>query len=144
HVDLATDMKAWSEWEAVNDWLAAMDAPTCMSGWLRNHSALFHYQDTRRKLGYVTEIHPPREPGKGGRWAPDYWDDVSATAAEQAPRACRPRPAWPARRQSNGEIPCPTSPDRPAPSSTRRRRSRAARPSCGWLAPTSCSPTSRS
>jgi hypothetical protein len=82
HVDLATAMEEWSEWDAVNRWLDAMGAPTCMSGWLRNHSALFHYQDTRRKLGYVTEIHPPREPGKGGRWAPDYWYDFSAKAAE--------------------------------------------------------------
>ena len=55
----------WGEWDAVNQWLAAMDAPTCMSGWLRNHSALFHYQDTRRKLGYVTEIHPPRAARQG-------------------------------------------------------------------------------
>ena len=82
HVDLATAMEEWSEWDAVNQWLDSMGAPTCMSGWLRNHSALFHYQDTRRKLGYVTEIHPPREPGKAGRWAPDYWYDFSAKASE--------------------------------------------------------------
>jgi hypothetical protein len=77
-----TAMEEWSEWDAVNQWLDSMGAPTCMSGWLRNHSALFHYQDTRRKLGYVTEIHPPREPGKGGRWAPDYWYDFSAKTSE--------------------------------------------------------------
>jgi hypothetical protein len=80
HVDLATDMKEWDEWDAVNRWLADLGAPTCMSGWLRNHWTLFHYQDTRRKLGYVTEIHPPRPPGKAQRMAPDYWYDFSARA----------------------------------------------------------------
>jgi hypothetical protein len=84
HVDLVIPMEEWSEWEALNQWLAEeLDAPTCMSGWLRNHAALFHYQDTRKKLGYVIEIHPPAEKNKPkARWAPDYWYDFSAMAAE--------------------------------------------------------------
>ncbi len=82
HVDLRIPMKDWDEWNRINGWLADdFDAPTCMSGWLRNHSSLFHYQDTRERLGYVTEISPPRK-GDGPRrgWQPDYWYDFSAQA----------------------------------------------------------------
>ncbi len=84
HVDLIIPLEEWSEWEALNQWLAEeLDAPTCMSGWLRNHAALFHYQDTRKKLGYVIEIHPPAEKGKPrARWAPDYWYDFTGKLDE--------------------------------------------------------------
>jgi hypothetical protein len=79
HADLVIPMQEPSEWEAINDWLAENGAPTCMSGWLRNHAALFHYQDTRELLGYVVEIHPPADPNAPRRrWAPDYWYDFSA------------------------------------------------------------------
>jgi hypothetical protein len=50
-----------------------------MSGWLRNHAALFRYKDTRQKLGYVTELSAPRKRDTPtGRWQPDYWYDFSA------------------------------------------------------------------
>lgn len=80
HIDLSFPVKDWEEWEALNQWLAKdFDAPTCMSGWLRNHAALYQYQDTRKKLGYVIEIHAPKSPGQPpGMWAPDYWYDFSA------------------------------------------------------------------
>ncbi len=79
HIDLNIPLEEWHEWDALNQWLAEeMDAPTCMSGWLRNHTVLFHYQDTRKKLGYVTEIHPPVDTTKPRvRWAPDYWYDFT-------------------------------------------------------------------
>jgi hypothetical protein len=80
HVDLAMPIEQWSEWEAINQWLARdLDAPTCMSGGLRGGQAIFHYQDMRRKLGYVIEIHaPPKTKGPRQRWAPDYWYDFTA------------------------------------------------------------------
>jgi hypothetical protein len=83
HVDLLFPVKDWAEWTALNDWLANdFEAPTCMSGWLRGRSALFQYQDTRKKLGYVVEIHAPRPPGAAprARSAPDYWYDFSVPA----------------------------------------------------------------
>jgi hypothetical protein len=84
HVDLNFPVETWQEWEALNAWLARdFDAPTCMSGWLRNKAALFQYQDTYNRLGYVTEIHAPRPPGKPMRWAPDYWYDFSAQLDQQ-------------------------------------------------------------
>jgi hypothetical protein len=85
HVDLNFPVTDWPEWEKVNGWLDdKFAAPCCMSGWLRGRSALFQYQDTRKTLGYVTEIHAPRPPGFNGpkmRWAPDYWYDFGAPAA---------------------------------------------------------------
>jgi hypothetical protein len=82
HVDVRIPLADWGEWERTIRWLGDdFGAPTCMSGWLRNHSALFHYQDTRKSLGYVTEISAPRKtagPQKG--WQPDYWYDFSALA----------------------------------------------------------------
>jgi hypothetical protein len=81
HVDVRIPMKSWDEWERINGWLGNdFGAPTCMSGWLRNHSALFHYQDTRKRLGYVTEISGPRNGPAGKGWQPDYWYDFSALA----------------------------------------------------------------
>lgn len=84
HVDVRVPMESWEQWGTINAWLdEKMEAPTCMSGWLRNHSALFHYKDTRKRLGYVVEISGPRKatngaPSKG--WQPDYWYDFSARA----------------------------------------------------------------
>jgi hypothetical protein len=81
HIDLTMPLKDQGEWDALNAWLAGLGAPTCMSGWLRHHAALFHYQDTRQKLGYVIEIHPPANPNRSaGGWAPDYLYDFSAKA----------------------------------------------------------------
>jgi hypothetical protein len=82
HIDLTFPVKDWPEWEALNDWLAnRFAAPTCMSGWLRNKAALFQYQDTREKLGYVVEIHAPKPPDQPKKmWAPDYWYDFSDSA----------------------------------------------------------------
>jgi hypothetical protein len=82
HVDVRIPIADWARWESVNGWLAdAFGAPTCMSGWLRNHTSLFHYQDTRERLGYVTEISAPRAaPGPRRAWQPDYWYDFSAQA----------------------------------------------------------------
>lgn len=83
HVDVRVPMADWEEWERNIGWLGSgFDAPTCMSGWLRNHSALFHYQDTRKRLGFVTELSAPRRaPGPPKGWQPDYWYDFSAVAA---------------------------------------------------------------
>jgi hypothetical protein len=79
HIDLSFPVKDWDEWEALNQWLAKdFESPTCMSGWLRNHAALYQYQDTRKKLGYVVEIHAPKPAGQPQKlWAPDYWYDFS-------------------------------------------------------------------
>jgi len=82
HIDLNFPVTDWPEWEKLNTWLdEGFKAPCCMSGWLRGRSALFQYQDTRKSLGYVTEIHAPRPPDFNGpkiRWAPDYWYDFGA------------------------------------------------------------------
>lgn len=79
HIDLKWPVETWEQWDAMNAWMAdAFAAPTCMSGWLRNRSILFHYQDTREMLGTVTETHPPLPPNSTGKlWAPDYWFDYS-------------------------------------------------------------------
>jgi hypothetical protein len=80
HIDVRTPMADWDEWDRTNTWLdERFGAPTCMSGWLRNHAALFRYKDTRQKLGYVTELSAPRKRDTPtGRWQPDYWYDFSA------------------------------------------------------------------
>jgi hypothetical protein len=81
HVDVRIPFADWDEWERINGWLSGdFGAPTCMSGWLRNHSALFQYQDTRKRLGYVTEISAPRKVAAQKGWQPDYWYDFSAQA----------------------------------------------------------------
>ena len=70
HVDVRIPLADWDEWERINRWLGDdFGAPTCMSGWLRNHSALFHYQDTRKRLGYVTEISRAAQGRRGKRLA---------------------------------------------------------------------------
>lgn len=84
HVDVSVPMANWEQWERTIAWLGdAFDAPTCMSGWLRNHTALFQYQDTRKRLGYVTELVAPRPAGAAPskRSQPDYWYDFSAVAS---------------------------------------------------------------
>jgi hypothetical protein len=82
HIDVRTPMADWAEWERTNVWMdERFGAPTCMSGWLRNKSALFHYKDTRQKLGFVTELSAPRRTDAPvQRWQPDYWYDFSAVA----------------------------------------------------------------
>jgi hypothetical protein len=79
HIDLQMPMDDWEEWRALNGWLATdFGAPCCMSGKLRGGQSLFQYQDTRQKLGYVIEIHAPRDPSAPRqRWAPDYWYDFT-------------------------------------------------------------------
>lgn len=83
HIDLNFPVTEWSEWDALNNWLDSdFGAPCCMSGWLRSKSALFHYHDTRKKLGYVVEIHAPRpDEAPKARWAPDYWYDFSVASS---------------------------------------------------------------
>ena len=83
HIDVRVPMTDWAEWERSIGWLdSGFEAPTCMSGWLRNHSLLFQYQDTRKRLGFVTELTAPRKtPGPPKGWQPDYWYDFSAVAA---------------------------------------------------------------
>jgi hypothetical protein len=84
HLDLNFKVKDWDEWDVLNNWLADdFQAPTCMSGWLRGRSALFQYQDTRKSLGYVVEIHAPPPATSTApkvRWAPDYWYDFGVPA----------------------------------------------------------------
>jgi hypothetical protein len=79
HIDTFFPVADWNEWDALNRWMAdEFGSPTCMSGWLRGRSALFQYQDTREKLGYVIEIHAPHPKDKPRtRSAPDYWFDFS-------------------------------------------------------------------
>lgn len=85
HIDVRVPTKEMAEFEAINDWLIKeLAAPTCMSGWLRNHAALFQYKDTRQALGYVTEIGAPikqKDDGPRKGWQPDFWYDFSAKAA---------------------------------------------------------------
>jgi len=82
HIDTHFPVSDWDEWDALNRWMAnEFSAPTCMSGWLRGRSALFQYQDTREKLGYVIEVHAPHLKDKPRtRSAPDYWFDFSVEA----------------------------------------------------------------
>lgn len=85
HVDVRVPTKEMAEFDAISDWLISeFAAPTCMSGWLRNHAAQFHYKDMREGLGYVVEMGAPVKaaddgPRKG--WQPDYWYDFSASRA---------------------------------------------------------------
>ncbi|HET6523092.1 hypothetical protein [Sphingopyxis sp.] len=83
HIDLKVPMADWAEWEKFSEWLLEdMDAPVCMSGWLRDKVALFEYHDLRPRLGYVVELvaplmpHCPKKP-----WAPDYWYDFAGSQA---------------------------------------------------------------
>jgi hypothetical protein len=87
HVDVRVPTKEMAEFDAISDWLISeFAAPTCMSGWLRNHAAQFHYKDMREGLGYVVEMGAPVKPADGGPrkgWQPDYWYDFSATRTLQ-------------------------------------------------------------
>ncbi|MGA2392346.1 MAG: hypothetical protein ABSH03_03220 [Candidatus Lustribacter sp.] len=84
HVDVRVPAKDRAEFDAIGDWLIdQFAAPTCMSGWLRNHAAQFHYKDLRQGLGYVVEISAPVKTADNGPrkgWQPDYWYDFSAAA----------------------------------------------------------------
>lgn len=80
HLDLAFPVKDWGEWAEFNRWADEdFSAPCCMSGWLRGRVHLYHYQDTRKRLGYVCEVHAPApvDPPKPGA-SEHYWYDFSA------------------------------------------------------------------
>lgn len=79
HLDLAFPVEGWNEWAEFNAWIDEdFAAPVCMSGWLRGRSQLYQYQDTRKRLGYVCEVHAPapEEPAKPGK-SQQYWVDFS-------------------------------------------------------------------
>jgi len=84
HMDLAMAIHDWDEWKVLNDWLDKdFEAPVCMSGMLRGGASLFQYQNSQKRLGYVTEIHAPRDKDKPKqRWAPDYWYDFAGKVAD--------------------------------------------------------------
>jgi hypothetical protein len=84
HIDTYFPVADWDEWAAFNKWLEEeFEAPCCMSGWLRGGMALFQYQDTRKRLGYVIEIHAPHPKDMPRtRSAPDFWFDFSIPFAE--------------------------------------------------------------
>lgn len=82
HLDLAFPVENWQEWGEFNEWVdKEFSAPCCMSGWLRGRTHLYQYQDTRRRLGYVCEVHAPNplEPPKAGS-REHYWYDFSVPA----------------------------------------------------------------
>lgn len=82
HLDLAFPVRDWREWDDFNRFMAEdFNAPMCMSGWLRGRIHLYHYQDTRKKLGYVVEVHAPdpSNPPKPGK-AEHFWYDFSVKA----------------------------------------------------------------
>lgn len=84
HIDTYFPVEDWDQWDALNTWFTEeFDAPNCMNGWLRGGMALFQYQDTRKRLGYVIEIHaPPPANMPRMRSAPDFWFDFSIPAAK--------------------------------------------------------------
>jgi hypothetical protein len=85
HLDLTYPVTDWNEWEKVVEWNEkAFSAATCMGGWLRGRSHYYHYQDARKPLGYVTEIHAPTPvaPPKPGNAPPlsSVWYDFDTTS----------------------------------------------------------------
>lgn len=86
HLDLAFKVTDWDEWDEFNAWVDKdFGAPNCMSGWLRGRVHLYQYQDTRRALGYVVEVHAPDplEPPKPGS-VEQFWLDFSEADAALA------------------------------------------------------------
>lgn len=79
HLDLAFPVEDWKEWDEFETWVDEdFSAPMCMSGWLRGRSHYYTYQDTRKRLGYVCEVHAPNptQPPKPGS-REHYWYDFS-------------------------------------------------------------------
>lgn len=72
HLSLSHQIKDAFQWVEFNQWLDGL-APTCMSGWVRDHSGMFIYKDTTALLGYVIEIGIQ----SNTRHEPDLWYDFS-------------------------------------------------------------------
>ena len=54
-----------------SQWIETL-GPTCMSGWLRERTAMYNYSDLTARLGHVVESGIRRA---GGR-EPDFWHEL--------------------------------------------------------------------
>jgi hypothetical protein len=61
-------MKDAYEWVEFQRWMETL-GPVCMSGWLRDHSAMYIYSDLSARLGHVVESGIRRRSGH----EPDRW-----------------------------------------------------------------------
>jgi hypothetical protein len=68
HLSLNLRMKDAIEWVEFQRWMETL-GPPCMSGWLRDHSAMYIYSDLRARIGHVIESGIRR---RGGH-EPDRW-----------------------------------------------------------------------
>ncbi len=68
HLSLNFQMKDAFEWVEFQRWMATL-GPVCMSGWLRDHAAMYNYSDLRERLGHVVESGIRRRSGH----EPDLW-----------------------------------------------------------------------
>jgi hypothetical protein len=72
HLSLNFRMKDAFEWVEFQRWMATL-GPVCMSGWLRDHSAMYNYSDLSARLGHVVESGIRRRSGH----EPDRWYDFN-------------------------------------------------------------------
>ncbi len=68
HLSLNFRMKDAFEWVEFQRWLLTL-GPLCMSGWLRDHSAMYSYSDLSARIGHVVESGIRRRSGH----EPDLW-----------------------------------------------------------------------
>lgn len=61
-------MKDAYEWVEFQRWLETLGRP-CMTGWLRDRSAMYIYSDLSARIGHVVESGIRRQRGH----APDRW-----------------------------------------------------------------------
>ena len=60
------------EWVEFCKWIETL-GPTCMSGWLRERTAMYNYSDLTRRLGHVVESGIRR----AGGGEPDFWHEFA-------------------------------------------------------------------
>ena len=70
HVSLNLQPKDAIEWVDFSQWIETL-GPTCMSGWLRERTAMYNYSDLTARFGHVVESGIRRA---GGR-EPDFWHE---------------------------------------------------------------------
>lgn len=68
HLSLNLRMKDAFEWVEFQRWMETL-GPVCMSGWLRDHSAMYNYSDLSARIGHVVESGIRRRSGH----EPDLW-----------------------------------------------------------------------
>src|SRR6185503_2243679 len=54
HLSLNLRMSDAFQWVEFQRWMATL-GPVCMSGWLRDHSAMYNYSDLSARIGHVVE-----------------------------------------------------------------------------------------